>query len=47
MLLSGALRIVYYSSPVEDAEGVGSTAFVLFFVVLPVVVWLWFGAALI
>lgn len=30
MLLSGALRIVYYSSPVEDAEGVDSTAFVLF-----------------
>lgn len=30
MLLSGALRIVYYSSSVEDAEGVGSTAFVLF-----------------
>ena len=47
MLLSGALRIVYYSSPVEDAEGVGSTAFVLFFVVLPVVFCLWYAAALI
>ena len=47
MLLSGALRIVYYSSPVEDAEGVGSTAFVLFFVVLPVVFCFWYAAALI
>ena len=47
MLLSGALRIVYYSSPVEDAEGVGSTAFVLFFVVLPVMFCLWYAAALI
>lgn len=47
MLLSGALRIVYYSSPVEDAEGVDSTAFVLFFVVLPVVFCLWYAAALI
>ena len=47
MLLSGALRIVYYSSPVEDTEGVGSTAFVLLFVVLPVVFCLWYAAALI
>ncbi len=47
MLLSGALRIVYYSSPVEDAEGVGSTAFVLFLSFCRSCSAFWYAAALI
>lgn len=46
MLLSMVSRIVYYSLPIEGAEGVGTTFFTVFFLILPIVSGVWFIYAL-
>lgn len=46
MLLSLTARIVYYSLSVEGAEGVGTTLFAFFFLIVPIIANAWFICAL-
>ncbi len=46
-VLSMAMRIVYYSLPLEGAEGVNSTWHVFFLIIVPCIACVWFCCALI